>query len=262
MPEAAKIKGIADILFLVDSTGSMKPCIDALRARIKELVTSLQVGNPITWRSAVVGYRDVFVDSEWLIGATNPFVSDQAALEAQAAGLSAEGGGPGQAEIAESGLDALWTVMHRTDWVPAGGAHRVVVVLTDAPAKPLMHESTAGPGQPADVMAVAQYAANEHFKLLIFGPDDQVWKTLGAVPRSQFFDVSAGSTADVYEGLKNLDWTSLITRISSTVSQVVQAAAPVQAAAAAPAASPASVPAPLPAPAPGSLAPGGTIKAP
>jgi len=61
----AKTKGVADIVFVVDITGSMAPCIDALRKNIELFVDSLSRGDgnnvaPVRdWRCKVVGYRDI-----------------------------------------------------------------------------------------------------------------------------------------------------------------------------------------------------------
>ena len=57
----AKTKGVADIVFLVDVSGSMAPCIDALRRNIEVFVDSLSKGDannaaPVKdWRGKVVG---------------------------------------------------------------------------------------------------------------------------------------------------------------------------------------------------------------
>ena len=40
----AKTKGVADIVFIVDVSGSMKPCIDALRINIEAFIDSLSKG--------------------------------------------------------------------------------------------------------------------------------------------------------------------------------------------------------------------------
>jgi len=64
-PVKAKTKGVADIVFMVDSSGSMAPCIDALRTNIEAFIDSLSKGEannapPIRdWRGKVMGYRDV-----------------------------------------------------------------------------------------------------------------------------------------------------------------------------------------------------------
>ncbi|HYQ15342.1 MAG TPA: hypothetical protein VEQ58_06290, partial [Polyangiaceae bacterium] len=110
----AKTKGVADIVFVVDITGSMAPCIDALRKNIEAFIESLSHGdgNNVAavrdWRGKVVGYRDIeSAESEglpWIVD--NGFVRDAAALKAQLAALKAEGGG----DEPESLLDTLYKV--------------------------------------------------------------------------------------------------------------------------------------------------------
>lgn len=55
----AKTRGVADIVFLIDISGSMKPCIDALRANIELFIDFLSAGNANEglrdWRGKVVG---------------------------------------------------------------------------------------------------------------------------------------------------------------------------------------------------------------
>jgi hypothetical protein len=51
VPQArAKTKGVADIVFVVDVSGSMATCIDALRANIEAFVDSLSRGTRTTRR--------------------------------------------------------------------------------------------------------------------------------------------------------------------------------------------------------------------
>ena len=93
----AKTKGVADVVFLIDVSGSMSPIIDALRKNIEAFVDSLQSGDannvaPVRdWRGKVVGYRDIEAAQsegmEWL--EDHPFVNDAASLKAQLAELRA-----------------------------------------------------------------------------------------------------------------------------------------------------------------------------
>ena len=73
-----KVKGIVDIVFLIDATGSMQPCIDALRRNIEFFIDRIESNtqdNPIRdWRGKVVGYRDYEVDEVPYID--NEFVGD------------------------------------------------------------------------------------------------------------------------------------------------------------------------------------------
>ena len=118
-PQArAKTKGVADIVFVVDISGSMAPCIDALRKNIEAFIDSLSHGDgnnvaPVRdWRGKVVGYRDIeSAESEglpWVVD--NDFVRDVAALKSQLAALKAEGGGDEPESLlgyaVQSGLDA------------------------------------------------------------------------------------------------------------------------------------------------------------
>ena len=93
-----KKRGIPDIVFLVDSTGSMSSCIEALRASISAFVDTLTSSDANggvlikDWRIRVVGYRDRDADgSQWLID--NPFVTDVTEAKAQLSTLDAKGGG-------------------------------------------------------------------------------------------------------------------------------------------------------------------------
>jgi hypothetical protein len=89
----AKTKGVADLVFVVDVSGSMSTCIDALRKNIEAFIDSLSRGDgnsaaPVRdWRGKVVGYRDFeAAESEglpWLVD--NVFVRDVAALKAHQA---------------------------------------------------------------------------------------------------------------------------------------------------------------------------------
>ena len=65
-----KAKGVVDIIFLMDATGSMSPCIEALKNNIATFIETLTTQDPQNpspvrdWRARVVGYRDVNCDSE------------------------------------------------------------------------------------------------------------------------------------------------------------------------------------------------------
>lgn len=141
-----KVKGVADLVFLIDVSGSMGPVIEDLVKNISVFVDSLTTKDannscPIKdWRGKVVGYRDIESDgSDWLVN--NQFVRDAGDLKVQLAKLSAAGGG----DEPESLLDALYQVatMPATDkgtespdrWRYRRDATRVVIVFTDASYK-------------------------------------------------------------------------------------------------------------------------------
>jgi hypothetical protein len=199
-PQArAKTKGVADIVFVVDISGSMAPCIDALRQNIDTFVGSLSSGDannaaPVKdWRAKVVGYRDIeAAESEglpWIVD--NAFVRDQAELKAQLAALQANGGG----DEPESLLDTLYKVatMEATPkgaqtveagkWRYRSDAARVVVVFTDASFKETMSIPEAKGGSLQDVANVVM--ANRII-LSVFAPNFEGYDRLSQIDKSEW----------------------------------------------------------------------------
>ena len=199
-PQArAKTKGVADLVFVVDVTGSMAPCIDALRKNIETFIDSLSKGDgqsaaPVRdWRGKVVGYRDIESGAAdgvpWFVD--NPFVRDVAALKAQLASLKAEGGG----DEPESLLDALFKVASMpaiakgsqaedpTKWRYRSDAARVVIVFTDASFKETMSIPEAKGGSLQDVANVVM--ANRII-LSLFAPNFEGYDRLSQIDKSEW----------------------------------------------------------------------------
>ncbi|HYP89548.1 MAG TPA: vWA domain-containing protein [Polyangiaceae bacterium] len=195
----AKTKGVADIVFVVDVTGSMAPCIDALRKNIEAFIDSLSHGdgNNVAavrdWRGKVVGYRDIeSAESDglpWI--EDHPFVRDAAALKSQLASLKAGGGG----DEPESLLDALYKVASMpavpkgsqaddpTKWRYRSDAARVVIVFTDASFKETMSLPEAKGGSLQDVANVVM--ANRVI-LSIFAPNFDGYDRLSQIDKSEW----------------------------------------------------------------------------
>ena len=203
----AKTKGVADVVFLIDVSGSMAPIIDALRKNIETFVDSLSSGGannaaPVRdWRARVVGYRDIEAAPAegiaWI--EEHPFVRDTTALKAQLASLQAQGGG----DEPESLLDALYKVA-TTEAIPKGSqsedpnkwryrsdAARVVVVFTDASFKETLSIPEAKGGSLQDVANVVM--ANRII-LSLFAPNFEGYDRLSQIDKSEWEAVE-------YEGL-------------------------------------------------------------
>jgi hypothetical protein len=207
-PQArAKTKGVADIVFLVDVSGSMAPCIDALRTNIESFVDTLSKGEgnnapPVRdWRAKVVGYRDVeAAQSEgipWIVDSS--FVRDASSLKSQLGQLRAEGGG----DVPESLLDALFKIASMeaipkgsqaedpVKWRYRSDAARVVIVFTDAPFKETMSIQEAKGGSLQDV---ANLIMANRIILSLFAPNFEGYDRLSQIDKSEWEVVE-------YEGL-------------------------------------------------------------
>ena len=195
----AKAKGVADIVFVVDISGSMAPCIDALRKNIEAFIDSLSHGDgnnvaPVRdWRGKVVGYRDIeSAESEglpWVVD--NAFVRVLGALRSQLSALKAEGGG----DEPESLLDTLFKVASMPampkgaqsedadKWRYRSDAARVVIVFTDASFKETMSIPEAKGGSLQDVANVVM--ANRII-LSLFAPNFEGYDRLSQIDKSEW----------------------------------------------------------------------------
>ena len=184
-----KIKGVADVVICLDATGSMQPCIDALKARIGAMFDVM--AKPINvngadftvtdWRARLVVFRDLDTDPSDKALVEFPFINTKEALVAQLADPAAQHFGGG--DEPESLLDGVYRAT-RSEWRNAKEAHRFVIVFSDATAKPMLHESTAGAGLPKDAAEVIQALKTQMVKLVLFARRDPVTeKLLGAVKK-------------------------------------------------------------------------------
>jgi hypothetical protein len=200
VPQArAKTKGVADIVFVIDISGSMSTCIDALRRNIEAFIDSLSQGDannaaPVKdWRGKVVGYRDIeAADAEglpWIVD--NHFVRDAGALKAQLSMLQAAGGG----DEPESLLDALYKVASmeaspkgsQTEdpgkWRYRSDAARVVIVFTDASFKETMSIPEAKGGSLQDI---ANLVMANRIILSLFAPNFEGYDRLSQIDKSEW----------------------------------------------------------------------------
>lgn len=202
--QQTKAKGVVDIVFVLDVSGSMQSCIDALKNNISTFLSTLTTrdannGCPVKdWRAKVVGYRDFTVDPEAFVG--NPFVRDAESLKAQLSALKAEGGG----DEPESALDVIYktAMMGQTDkdgpedpskWRYRSAAARVVVLFTDASCHETMSIAEARGGGYEDVFNAV---ASNRIILNIFAPDMPCYNRLASVDKSEYEAIAFDASDD------------------------------------------------------------------
>lgn len=180
-----------DIVFCIDVTGSMSPCLRAttdlaanLLPRIQEAL-SAKKRRVDQLRTKVVAFRDYYCDSEPMIE-SDFFVhpGQEGAFRSFLGSLTATGGG----DAPESSLEAVYKAI-QSDWVQTGAKRRhIVILLTDTTPHPLDSPKRAAASQyPSDMprnlteLMLAwddgQGKLNSNARrMAIFAPEDKVWR--------------------------------------------------------------------------------------
>jgi hypothetical protein len=234
MSNSSSSKGVVDLVFLLDVSGSMQECIDAVKGSIGSFINTLSSANannemPVKdWRIKICGYRDHADDSnDWFVD--HPFVRDVPTLLAQldAPTMQASGGG----DEPESLLDALYKVAkmeqagaQETDlpdrWRPRGAATRVVVFFTDASFKSPMTIPEGAGGAVQDVIAAVM---GSRIILCGFAPETEGYMELATADRTEMNFISREGENPV-EALKALSadaggFVKLMQQLAKTISK-------------------------------------------
>jgi hypothetical protein len=118
-----------DLAFVVDTTGSMGPFIDAARAHMVALLGRMTADaqTPIDLHVAVVEYRDHPPQDMSFVTREHGFTSELAAVQQVIAKLRPDGGG----DMPEAVLDGVLSCCQRLQWRPH--SRRTAVLIGDAP---------------------------------------------------------------------------------------------------------------------------------
>lgn len=226
-----KIKGVCDIVFLIDATGSMQPAIDDLKRNIKMFFNQLSKGddngNALVkdWRARVIGYRDVNVDSEWYID--NPFVRDPKEIERQLDAIEADGGG----DEPESLLDALYKVAKfgstpkmaqeedPTMWRYRSEAARIVIVFTDASFHPT---TSLGEAPNLDWTEIANLVMQEKLRLSIYAPQMDCYDNLSQIDKCEYMPIEFDPEVKNDAVYKLRDFTADTANFQKTLEQLAK----------------------------------------
>lgn len=209
----AKIKGVADIVFCLDATASMQPCIDNVKINIGTFVQSIKSASPNTkvdWRARILAYRDFNVDTDSLMNSF-PFVCTPEELQSQLDKVIADGGG----DEPESTLDAMLYATLKSDW--RINAHKIIVVFTDATPLPQFNAKTVRElGIPDDFEIFKQTLFIENrIKLFLYGQKHPIYDSLNEQSRASITQYDNAASE-----LSTADFKKILDTIGKTVSGI------------------------------------------
>ena len=138
-PPTVKKAGAADIVFVVDRSGSMGGTINTVRKNVNEFARNLATDGVAarfglaTFSDEVFGRNRGKTDEGTILTKFNEsyFTSDPAELEKALAGIKIADGG----DFAETSSPALTQIVSTYDWSKSPKNKKFVVLLTDAPMK-------------------------------------------------------------------------------------------------------------------------------
>ena len=222
-----------DMVFCIDGTGSMSPCIEKVKENARRL--HLEFASAMTDRGSeidsmrikIIVFRDYKSEGADAIQ-QSPFFelpADQAEFESYMAGVSAFGGG----DVSENGLEALYYAM-KSDFTTGNKDRQIIVLFSDADALELLERKSSA-GYPEDVVdesGFIEFWANSAAlqdpsvklrdklkRLVMFAPAGTKYEELKKIlNRSVFMPVSD------MKGLSDVDFKTIIDQISASASSI------------------------------------------
>ena len=205
----AKVKGVADVVFLFDCTGSMAPYIENVKDNVASLIKGFN-GTPnvkLDWRVRAMGFNDVFVDKDCLINDFDFTDNADSFANNQLARLDADGGG----DEKESALDAIWYALKKSDWRPR--CTKVIVVFTDAGTKGVHSKTMDELGVVDEVSYLQQELMKNKIQLFMYCKTDPIYEELHQTERAHIYQYDNPG-----EELLTSDFGELLEVIGKTVS--------------------------------------------
>lgn len=206
---AAKVKGVADVVFAFDCTGSMSPYIENVKNNVASLITGFNATPNVTldWRVRAMGYLDFTYDEKHLYNDFD-FTNDaDNFVNNQLTRLEIGNGG----DAKESTLDAIWYALKKSNW--RENCTKVIVVFTDNGTKDV-HESTMDElGVVGDVAYLQQELMKNRVQLFMYCGKDAAYDELQTTPRSHIYQYDNPG-----EQLLTTDFAELLKIIGKTVS--------------------------------------------
>jgi hypothetical protein len=191
-------KARADLVFVIDTTGSMNDKIDGLIESCETFVDRLAKKH-IDWAAAVVGFGDLTVEGDRIVA--TQFSSNAGRVKTLLRGLPRYSGGGNEGE---SSLEALQAALAQPGF--RDEAIKVFVLITDEPALQRQLRPSAVSGKLREAGAIT----------FVLSPKIKYFRSMAADTGGQWWNVESGG--DFARILEVFD--SIATKVASTVAAV------------------------------------------
>jgi len=220
--EEATLKGVVDIVFLLDVTGSMGPAIIELGKNMMNFINNIDPSTVKDYKVKVVSFGDFELDDEEIkFDISRTFTDDPQVIYTQFEDVIELIKKKGGKDIPESSLDALYKTIQdgfSADWTERT---RVVVLFTDAISKE-MQKDTIGIDLPNDdkIQMLADMVNDNRVRTFIYAPkDDNMIKLSNLTTEYLSYSAVDGDGLNPIEALRQLDFKDEMQIIGKVVSQ-------------------------------------------
>lgn len=217
--QEVKKKGIVDIIFVIDTTGSMGPAISQIGKNIVGFIENLNPENVKEWRVRVFSFGDLETDTpDIAMNVNRSWTTDPQEIVNQFIECIENVKKQGGNDEPESSLDAVFLAVRDGFDAPWSERTRVVVLFTDATPKKIQKETI---GVNADGLQLLSQQINDgHTYLHIFAPfhDDYLLIKNQAGKYVNYVPLNNQETNSV-EALKNINFTDVLKTLGKSVSQ-------------------------------------------
>lgn len=181
-----QLKRSADVMFVLDCTGSMQGEIDAIKSSIIDFANTIE-SDGVHVRVGLIEFRDRLNGEEARVltfDGASPFTGKPALFRQAVTPLRAQGGG----DAPESSLDAVMLALRQPF---ASGTNKVIVLITDAPP----HIPDKEVRSIEQVVKAVRDAGIAQFYLVIRTDDSasQIYLKLLEATRGLAFDLGKGN---------------------------------------------------------------------
>jgi len=180
-----------EVVFVLDTTGSMGGLIAAAKEKIWSIANTLATADPAPdIRMGLVGYRD---RGDQYVTVVTPLTEDLDAVYTNLMQFRADGGGDGP----ESVNQALYEAVNRPHWSREPGTYRVIFLVGDAPP----HMDYQDDVQYAETCRLANKndIVINTIQCGSMAETTPVWRRIARLAEGQYFRVAQSGSAVLYE---------------------------------------------------------------
>jgi len=197
-----------DVVFVLDTTGSMSGLIQTAKEKIWSIATTMASGQPTPEiRIGLVGFRD---RGDQYVTRVIDLSSDLDSVYAELMDFQADGGG----DTPESVNKALYDAVHRMSWTRNGQAYRAVFLVGDAPP----HMDYQGEVRYPEIVAAAK-AKGIIFNTVQCGSAEATaaeWRQIASLGSGTYFQVEQAGSAVAFATPLDEEIATLSARLDDT----------------------------------------------